>query len=256
MTWRHKEISVKNNCFIKQLKKPKDRKAKEREDRDNLILMIAQGILAEGGLQALSMQGIADRTDYSKGTIYQHYGCKEDVVARLVMNNAQSLLGYMDLAQAAGKSIRHKVILVSAAFFMNAKLNTEVVRLVGGVKSADFRKNLSEPYQEELTKIEASMLRRALSLFGQGADLDQQKMFDAAFGWWSMQWGVMDVINNEWDMASLGYADPEQCFFRSLHFYLDGLGIPTDARCHDVAAVKKQTQKIFENENRSNKELP
>ena len=53
--------------------KPQSRKAKEIESRNELIMSVAQSLLAEKGLQGLTMQAIADLTEYSKGTIYQQF---------------------------------------------------------------------------------------------------------------------------------------------------------------------------------------
>ncbi len=236
---------MKDKCFITGFKKTKDRKALERENRDKLILTVAQQMLAEGGLSALSMQGIADRTDYSKGTIYQHYGCKEDVVARMVLGCGQKLVGYIKAALAKGGSSREKVVLVSSVFFMNTQMEPVLSRLVGNIQSADFKTKISKPYQEEIALIDSQMLQCALSLFNGVAGFDEQKKRDATFGWWSMQWGVLDLLANKWDLAQMGFADPEQRYFRSLHLYLDGLGLPADDQCHDWQQLQTQAQNII-----------
>ena|GEM_PF-1945426 len=238
---------MKENCFITGFKKTKDRKALERENRDQLILSVAQKMLAEGGLQALSMQAIADRTDYSKGTIYQHYGCKEDVVARMVIGCGQNLVRYIEAALTMGNSSREKIVLVSSVFFMNRKMEPVLSPLVGNIQSADFKAKISKPYQDQIAQIDAQMLQSALLLFDGVAGFDEQKKLDATFGWWSMQWGVLDILVNQWDLDQLGFSDPEQRYFRSLHTYLDGLGLPADGTCHDWERVQSQAQKIIKN---------
>ncbi len=64
-----------------------------------------------------------------------------------------------------------------------------------------------------------------------------------------MQWGVMDILANGWDVAKLGYSNPQECFFSSLHFYLDGLGIEADDKCHDWPALQAQAKIIIKLEN-------
>jgi AcrR family transcriptional regulator len=240
---------VKDKCFISGFKKSKDRKAQERESRDLLILDVASTLLVEGGLQSLTMQAIANNTDYSKGTIYQHYGCKEDVITQLVIISSQQLVSLIEKALLSGLSLRHKIALVSTVFFLNAQSQPEVARLVGLVKSAGFRVKVSAKYGEKLAENENIMLQHILSMFGSGSGFSEQKILDAAFGWWSMQWGVMDIMSNGWDVEKLGYKEPEQCFFRSLHLYLDGLGIEVDPQCHEWTALQAQAKIIIKMEN-------
>jgi AcrR family transcriptional regulator len=224
----------------------KDRKLKERLDRDELILSVAQQLVAEKGMVGLSMQSIADLTDYSKGTIYQHYGCKEDVVAKLVIRCGQQLIAMIDLAIKYGTSARHKVLLVSAAYFINSQRQPEVAPLLSKLKSPEIKVKLSQKLQQEFSQNEDDILKRILTLFSEDTGFDASKIMDAAFGWWTMQWGLQDIMANGWDMSGLGYAKPEQFFFRSLHMYLDGLGIAEDASCHDWEEITQQAQKIFQ----------
>jgi len=238
---------VKEKCFISGFKKSKDRKAIERENRDRLILTVAKQMLADGGLPSLSMQAIADHTEYSKGTIYQHYGCKEDVVARMVIDCGQNLVRCIEEALAKGNSPREKIVLVSSVFFMNRKNEPVLSPLVGNIQSADFKAKISRPLQDQIAQVDAQMLQSALQLFDGVAGFDEQKKLDATFGWWSMQWGVLDILVNQWDLDQLGFSDPEQRYFRNLHIYLDGLGLPADATCHDWQCLQSQAQKIIKN---------
>ncbi|MEH6346809.1 MAG: TetR/AcrR family transcriptional regulator [Bermanella sp.] len=224
----------------------KDRKLKERQSRDELILSVAKRLLVEQGMAGLSMQAIADQTDYSKGTIYQHYGCKEDIVAKLAISCGESLISMIDLALQHAKSVRHKVVLVSAAYFINGQAQPEIANLVSNLNTPEFQEKVSQTLLDEFKKNEDIIIKRILTLFSQGTGFDSNKVMDAAFGWWSMQWGVQDILAKGWNMQDLGFADPVQYFFRSLHIYLDGLGVPEDEACHDWAQLRIQAQQIFQ----------
>ena len=232
--------------MAKALKLSKDRKSRERLERDELILSVARGILIKQGLSGLSMQAIADLTDYSKGTIYQHYGCKEDVAAKLVIACGEDLIAMIDIALLHGKSIRHKVVLVSAAYFVLAQRQPEMSSLISKLKSPDAKAKLSLPLQEEFASNEDAILKRVFALFSQGSGFNSEKIRDAAFGWWAMQWGLQDIMANGWDMESLGFPEPTRFYFRSLHFYLNGLGIPEDESCNDWDKIQIQSQQIFQ----------
>lgn len=59
------------------------RKERERQARSDLFLDIAKRIIGRGGFHELSMNGIAEIAEYSKGTIYLHYPSREVVLMAL-----------------------------------------------------------------------------------------------------------------------------------------------------------------------------
>ena len=58
-------------------------KERLREVRAGLILDVAEEMLAEKGYHDTSMDEIAARTGVAKGTLYQHFPSKEDLVFAL-----------------------------------------------------------------------------------------------------------------------------------------------------------------------------
>ena len=221
------------------------RKDQVRLEREELILSVALSLLKEFGLNGLTMQAIADRTEYSKGTIYQHFSCKEDVLAKLVIRCGQRLISLIDLALANSHGLRHKVVMVSWAFFINAELESETASLVSMVKSPEFQTKISDAQQADLSIIDQSILSRVIGLFTQQTDIGADKVKVGAFGWWAMKWGVQDVLVNDWEMSKLGFDDPKHYFFESLHVFLDGLGVQRDEFSHDFEKVQAQAKQIF-----------
>ncbi len=59
---------------------PLSRKQREIRDRELLILDNAAELLYQEGYAGLSMERIAEAIEYSKGTVYQHFKCKEEVL--------------------------------------------------------------------------------------------------------------------------------------------------------------------------------
>ncbi|MBB5038072.1 TetR/AcrR family transcriptional regulator [Prosthecobacter dejongeii] len=56
------------------------RKEREFQAREELILTHARRLLLEKGFQAWNMEQLAESVEYSKGTLYQHFISKEDLV--------------------------------------------------------------------------------------------------------------------------------------------------------------------------------
>lgn len=60
------------------------RKAQEREAMRNLILATAGELVKENGVEKLSIRKIAERMDYSAGSIYHYFEGKDDIVEQLL----------------------------------------------------------------------------------------------------------------------------------------------------------------------------
>ena len=242
MTQGQKIIKSDNNVKSVKTINHKDQMRMEREE---LILDVALSLLKKDGFHGLSMQIIADQTDYSKGTIYQHFSCKEDLLAKLVIRCGERLISLIDVALENSDGLRHKVVMVSWAFFMNAELEPETAGLVSMVKSPEFQTKVSDAHQSAISIIDQSILSRVIGLFTNQTDIGAEKIKIGAFGWWAMKWGVQDVLVNDWEMSKFGFDDPKYYFFESLHVFLDGLGVKRDQVSHDYTMVQALAKKIL-----------
>jgi AcrR family transcriptional regulator len=221
------------------------RKQQEREARDNLILSVASDLFAINGYHHTTMQAIANEVGYSKGTIYQHYTCKEDVLAKLYLNCGLILLDSMSAITESNFSIRMKIMMIASVFLNNAKDLPAISSNVTLVKSPEFFSKLSLDHQQEITAIDGQMLVKIISLFDDFSDFDCEKIKNATFGWWSMQLGVQSILISGWDISALGFQSPEYSMFLSLNIFLDGLDIPPCDECKSWEYVRQQSQVIL-----------
>lgn len=76
-----------------QTKKVAPRKQTQIAERETEILRIAGDILATRGLEALTMDNILARVEFSKGTLYNHFTCREDL---LVAFHAQCFADHLE----------------------------------------------------------------------------------------------------------------------------------------------------------------
>jgi AcrR family transcriptional regulator len=71
---------------------PVGRRARNRAARHDQLLAAASEIVSENGLEALTMQGVADRVDCAVGTIYTYFASKSSLVAALQTAALQTLM--------------------------------------------------------------------------------------------------------------------------------------------------------------------
>lgn len=91
------------------------RRQRERLARERLILDAARRMLADRGYLGLNMDRIADAVEYSKGTVYQHFSSKEDLIAALCNDTAEARAEMFRKAAAFDGHTRERVMAVGIA---------------------------------------------------------------------------------------------------------------------------------------------
>lgn len=69
-----------------------ERKQKEKLQRYNSILDVAENIIQEGGISSLNMDMVAKKTELAKGTLYLYFKSKEEILGALSIKSRNLLL--------------------------------------------------------------------------------------------------------------------------------------------------------------------
>lgn len=78
-----------------------DRKERERDEMRSLILNAADEVIAEEGIDSLSVRKIAARIEYSPSIIYHYFKDKDDIVDHLMGRVYQKIVRALSLAQTS-----------------------------------------------------------------------------------------------------------------------------------------------------------
>ena len=88
---------------------PRSLKEKQRQEREALILQVAEEVLMEKGYHETSIDEIAVRVGIAKGTVYLHFPSKEDLVIAIFERDMQQLLQYIDTTMSSALTSRGKI---------------------------------------------------------------------------------------------------------------------------------------------------
>ena len=80
--------------------KPQTPRARRHDANVTRILEAAMDLVAEGGLEALSMARLADAVDYTPGALYRYYGSKDALLAALVAEVLGEVRSFLQRAEA------------------------------------------------------------------------------------------------------------------------------------------------------------
>ncbi|GCE11921.1 TetR/AcrR family transcriptional regulator [Tengunoibacter tsumagoiensis] len=118
-------------------------KEKQRQQREDLILKVAEEVLLEKGYYETSMEEIATRVGIAKGTVYLHFPSKEDLVIAIFARDMQTFLQGFDTAIASQTSASEKLTaLLSFAYTGIFSNRTQLLSSI--LNSVDMRRIFAE----------------------------------------------------------------------------------------------------------------
>ncbi len=118
-------------------------KEKQRRERENLILQVAEEVLTEKGYHDTSMDEIAARVGIAKGTVYLHFASKGDLVFALIEREMQKLLQFVEHTVSTPLPARARLESILQGMY-RGMLGQRVRLLVALYTSPDVRKDLPQ----------------------------------------------------------------------------------------------------------------
>lgn len=190
------------------------RKRRERQLREQLILDTAKAILSQEGFANLTMERIASDIEYSKGTIYNHFSSKEDIISALGARCMNQLLDLFKLAANYPASSRDRISAVVIAHGLYAQLNPVEIQNMQMIKSQIIRQKISAVMQAEVLQLEQQITRIVTDIVRNAitaGELPSQSSDTAngiVFGLWSMSYGSNLLSTSGIPFDHMGLCDP------------------------------------------------
>ncbi len=205
------------------------RKQREIQEREEKILDVARALFVSDGYHGLSMERIAAELEYAKGTIYNHFPCKEEILIALA-NQALSIRSEMfrKAAQYRGHS-RERLAAVGAAaeLFVRRFPNHFAVEQV--IRAASIWDKTSEKRREAMLQGESTCMQIVAGVVRDGVASGDLQLQDGmrpegvVFGLWSMSFGAYSIIATSPSLRDIGLDHPYEMVRRNLNVMVDGL---------------------------------
>lgn len=134
------------------------RKQREIQNREQMLLGIARTMLVEQGFSHLGLDRLAEATEYSKGTIYQHFSSKEDLVAALAIQSCEKRIDLFSRAAEYSGSTRERAFALVAADELFAERHSHFFRCELIIHMANLDEKASPERRERLQALEQEIL--------------------------------------------------------------------------------------------------
>ena len=231
---------------------PKKREILERESR---ILEVARPMVVREGYHGLNMDRIAEEVQYSKGTIYNHFSCKEEIIIALAIQNVSKRTELFQRAAQFKGCTRHRMVAIGQAAEKFVRDYPDYFQFEQILQLASVREKTSEKRQAvirgcemQCMSIVAGIVRDAIA----AEDLELPSGFSPeklVFGLWSLTSGAYSIVFNSDSLEQMGLDDPFETVREHTEALLDGYGWSPRSNEYDSEKVLKRIRKeVFSDE--------
>ncbi len=231
------------------------RKQREIEGREERILEVAGQMIVDDGYHGLSMDRIAEAMQYSKGTIYQHFSCKEDILMALMNQSMQRRVELFRRAAAFRATTRERMSAIGAAAELLFQLYPDQVHIENTIRINSVRDKTSEKRRLCMETCEAScseVVRGVIRDAVAAGDLylpAESGVEHLAFGLWSITFGGHSIAATSPSLANLGIHNPILAIRGNCNLLLDGAGWrPLSTELDVDVLLERIKQEVFPQE--------
>lgn len=198
--------------------------------REEIIIACALDIIQESGFASLKMETLHKRANCTKGTLYNHFLNREDLLCEIATRFCNALMAYYQRLAPFEGSSREKMMALFLAYqifcFNNPALFTCVVQLQNpSLLDRASKKHLDRYRKEEMHLVlhMTDIIREAID----EGDIEPKyktKVFELAFTSWATAFGNVSLMMSSQRAFLALQSDKEDQLFLATNFALDGLG--------------------------------
>jgi AcrR family transcriptional regulator len=129
-----------------------ERRKRERENRKNAILKAARKLFFEKGFRQVTVENIARKAEFSKGSIYLYFNSKEEIYSQILLNDIDKFHNRVaDILQGPSSACEAliRVAEIYVDFFLNDR---ELFRMLMNFMLYNNDMNLPEDINNHIIK--------------------------------------------------------------------------------------------------------
>ncbi len=228
-------------------------KQAEIREREARIVESALPMVGQGGISAISMDAIAEQLGVTRGTVYNHFRNKEEIVLALAILAVEQRLEVFQYAVMMRGCPRQRLaaIGIGCEFYANAfpallRVEYQIRHDLVWEKTSTERQELLQNCEGRCMHTVAGVVRDAVAE-GELELSDSHSVEEIVFGLWSLVHGGMLLELTSPSLSDVGVRDARRAIRAGCNALLDGYRWHP---LHDPAAYEKwiaTVRKNFEN---------
>lgn len=205
-------------------------KQREIQERHELFLEVGRAQLLEEGYHALSIGRIAEATGFSKGTVYQRFGCKEELIVELGRRGRQKLLSMLERAAEFPGRPRERMLAVGQAYEYFSRKYPDDMRILSIITAEAILERVPEEQRLLMDAMDARMFEEMLDIVQEAivqGDLvltERTTPERLCLSVWALADGYFAAATGSAPLDAIGITEPLKEIARAGHYLLDGYG--------------------------------
>lgn len=203
------------------------RKERELATREQLFLDTAFSMIKTDGFINLQMSRLAAKAEYSTGTLYQHFACKEDLLLALTNNLLDQRVQLFQYLAAWDVCPREKLLGMGIADMLATRSNPEFYK-IGQLALTEAIWERATPARRDaiIANYEANSAP-ILQVIQEGidaGDVDPGKLSpqELSLGFWSLSVGLHNLAHTAGTLEWFDIKQPYKALARHFHHILNG----------------------------------
>lgn len=177
------------------------RRAREKEERRQSILQAAREVFLEDGFYRATVDSVAERAEVSKGTVYLYFESKETILAHLLLDGLEALVGYLAEAYALDDPLAadERLRRLCWAYLQFFQREPVYFRFLMAVDRGRFRETVSSDMYQAVLTTSLEGLNWVVKALEQGVESGQFGCCDvrqAAATIWAALNGVLTLMDH------------------------------------------------------------
>jgi len=176
--------------------------------REQVLLDTALEMITEYGVAALTMDKLVSRVPYSKGTVYNHFSSKEDLLIGLCNNSMKGMLEMFQRLATFDGSSRERMLGIGFAYMLYTYLYPAKFMLVITAKTPSVSEKTSLARQDEHQNLDNKLLGVALEIIEDAVAKGElhlgtnRQPEQVAFSVWAMCFGTIALLSENVERCS------------------------------------------------------
>jgi AcrR family transcriptional regulator len=245
----------KNESPLCPLRKFSDKKQQAFEEREALLLTIAEGIMETEGFSGLTMDKLVAACAFSKGTVYNHFNSKEDLLSALCIKSMIMALELFKKARKFAGGSREKLLAIHYAYRLHALSHPTLFLCVLTSRTPAIREKASAARllkQEQLDKEMTHYCDELFELGMQQGELPQgssTEINQLVFAAWAMSFGTNALLSMANQVEGVQRLDANMAVLQNANLLMDGMAWqPLSRQVDYLVCWQRIGQEIFKQE--------
>ncbi|EHZ2900823.1 TetR/AcrR family transcriptional regulator [Vibrio vulnificus] len=208
----------------------KTKKQQAIADREVELILLAKAIVQKEGFANLTMDKLTAASPYSKGTIYNHFCSKEDVILALCIHSLKNEALLFNRTAAFEGTTREKMIAMHVGYRIYSRLEPVLSTCAIMAKTPWVLEKASPARVNELNELEEKVISGADALVSYAAEVGDVKFSPAVgsdaivFANWSIAFGSNALTQNASNSHCISRLQDPFTVLHNANLLLDGLG--------------------------------